>query len=190
MTPKQKDLKLSDEQIAILVCQGQTNLFSQLIKRYQDKLKRYAHYLVFNENYLDDVVQNTFIKAFTKLATFNSQQTFSSWIYRIVHNEAINLLRRERKHLQTNIQLSLDLAAKIDINKNYEEKEQQELVSQALLKLPNNYKDPLILFYLEEKSYREISDILHLSQNNVGLRINRGKKTLKKILEKEGINHE
>lgn len=80
------------------------------------------------------------------------------------------------------------MAAKIDISRNYEEKEQQELVNQALLKLSDNYRYPLILFYLEEKSYRDISDILHLSESNVGLRINRGKKNLKKILEKKGIN--
>lgn len=96
MILKQKFPELSDEKIAILVCQGQTTLFSQLIKRYQGKLERYVHYLIFNENYIDDVVQNTFIKAFTKLATFNSQQSFSSWIYRIAHNEAMSLLRREK----------------------------------------------------------------------------------------------
>jgi RNA polymerase sigma-70 factor (ECF subfamily) len=188
MALNKKNPDLSDEQITVLICHGQTAFFSQLIKRYQARLERYVHYLIFNENYIDDVVQNTFIKTFTKLATFNSKQSFSSWIYRIAHNEAMSLLRRERKHLQSNIQLSLELAAKVDISRNYEEKEQQELINQSLLELPNNYKYPLILFYLEEKSYRDISDILHISESNVGLRINRGKKNLKKILEKKGIN--
>lgn len=187
MSHSQRKDQQSDEQLTTLICAGKKDFFALLIKRYQEKLYRYVSYLIFNDHYIDDIVQTTFIKAFTKLASFNTKQSFSSWIYRIAHNEAIDFLRHEKKHLQAKIELTVDLASKIDLGKNYEQQEKQELIGKILAKIPDNYKFPLILFFLEERSYREISDILHISESNVGLRINRGKKMFKLIAETEGL---
>ncbi|MGB6839303.1 MAG: sigma-70 family RNA polymerase sigma factor, partial [Microgenomates group bacterium] len=64
---------------------------------------------------------------------------------------------------------------------NMEKEEVKKMVRDCLNKLPNKYKSPLVLFYFEDKTYQEISDILRISKSNVGVLINRGKKTLKKI---------
>ena len=65
-------------------------LYGEVVRRYQDKLLRYADYLMQNESRAADVTQNAFIKAFINLNSFDTGKKFSSWIYRITHNEAIN----------------------------------------------------------------------------------------------------
>ena len=90
---------LSDEALVELVCSQNQELYAEIVRRYQDKLMRYAHYLTQNEDQAADVVQEAFIKAFINLKGFNTKKKFSSWIYRIVHNQAINYLKKYQKEI-------------------------------------------------------------------------------------------
>ena len=136
----------------------------------------------------EDIVQNSFIKAYRNLYSFNTKKRFSSWIYRIVHNEAINQIKKQKKiiSLDDNKFLLETLFTNEDIQLDFEKKEISENIQKCLNKLPIKYSEPLILFFLEEKSYTEISDILRIPVNTVGTRIKRGKIYLKKICEKKG----
>jgi RNA polymerase sigma-70 factor, ECF subfamily len=173
---------LSDEKLVSRICTKNRELFSFIIKRYQDKLLRYANYLSQDENKSADIVQESFIKAFINLNSFDTKRKFSSWIYRIVHNESMNALRGNYK------QFSLDENFEIDSGINLEdeiiEKELKEYVLLCLIKIPIIYREPLSLYFLEEKTYEEISDILRLPVNTVGTRINRAKILMKKICQK------
>src|SRR4030065_1487483 len=104
-----KDItKLTDEKIVELVCKKDKELYSQIIKRYQDKLIRYANYLVGEDNYAADIVQESFIKAYINLNGFNTKKKFSSWIYRIVHNEVINLIDKNKKNIGLDSSIDFD----------------------------------------------------------------------------------
>ena len=83
--------KLSDEEIVELVRRKNKNFYAQLISRYQKKLLRYANYLIADEDLAADAVQEAFIKAYINLHAFNLKLKFSSWLYRITHNQAIDL---------------------------------------------------------------------------------------------------
>ncbi len=175
--------KLTDEQLVQVVCQKDQEMYVEIIRRYDFKLRNYLRRFVGNNDELEDVLQETFIKTFRNLNDFDTKRKFSSWIYRITHNEAINHLKRKSF-------LSLDehdyelLDTKVDFQRDIDQKLLTQSLTTSLSKLKEKYRSPLILFYLEEKSYEEISDILQLPKNTVGTLIKRGKEQLKKIINR------
>ncbi len=83
---------LSDEQLAVLVQNGDKEKFGVLMERYQGKLFRYGKKFLSNEDNIEDVVQDVFIKTYQNIQSFDSTQRFSPWIYRIAHNTYVNAL--------------------------------------------------------------------------------------------------
>ena len=179
--------KLTDEQIVELVRTEDKEIFREIVERYQNKLFRYARYLVQDEHKAKDIVQESLIKAYVNLYGFDVNKKFSSWMYRIVHNEAVDEIRKSSK---TVLGLPLEaLASLTDVDhnpsENFEKEEARGMVKRCLAKLPVKYREVLALFYLEEKSYNEISDILRTPMGTVGTRIHRGEKMLRKICGEE-----
>jgi RNA polymerase sigma-70 factor (ECF subfamily) len=172
---------MTDEQVAEYVRNKDQEAYLEIVLRYQDKLLRYANYLARDEMKAADIVQDSFIKAFINLNGFNTKMKFSSWIYRIVHNEAVNHLTKHKKEFP--IMEEVDFASAENLEANIITKEIQENVKKCLDQLPILYSEPLSLFFLEEKSYEEISDILRLPIGTVGTRINRAKILMKKICQ-------
>lgn len=174
---------MSDEEIIMIVRSSDKEAYAEIIKRYQTKLMRYASYIL-NDNHMGaDVVQEGFIKAYINLNGFDTKKKFSSWIYRIVHNQAMNLLNKHKKQRPIDDQIEFDSGVNIE-----DEFIKNELVSHAhhcLEQMPILYKEPLTLFYLEEKSYEEISDILRIPIGTVGTRVNRAKGIMKKLCQKQ-----
>ena len=83
---------LSDEEIAVLVQNGNKDYFGELIIRFQPKIKRYATRFFRDKEDITDMVQDVFIKAYMNLQSYNPQMRFNPWIYRIAHNEFVNKL--------------------------------------------------------------------------------------------------
>lgn len=171
-----------DERVAAEVRAGDRELYAVLMERYQAKLRRYAKTLVHDEDRAADVVQEALIKAYVNLQSFNPHKKFSSWVYRIVHNEAMNHLHRYRR--ETALPENFDLADDKDPELDWEKQEIVARVEECLDQMNVRYAEPLALFYLEDKSYEEISDILHLPMGTVATRIRRAKNLMKAICQK------
>jgi RNA polymerase sigma-70 factor, ECF subfamily len=178
--------KLSDEEVVEITRTEDKEAYAEVVKRYQDKLMRYAKYLVNNDDRAADVVQDAFIKAFVKLHSFDTKRQFSSWIYRIVHNEAINLINKYKK--EQPLLEEIDFDSGVNIEEEYTKKEIRKMVKSCLEEMPLLYREPLGLYFLEEKSYVEISDILRIPTGTVGTRINRAKLIMKKKCQLKKIN--
>jgi len=179
-----KDLKqFTDEELVKKTCHEDKEYYEAIVLRYQKKLIDYAYYLMGDGQKAEDVVQESFIKAFENLKGFNLNKKFSSWIYRIVHNQAINQIKKTRKEfpLFENVYF-LD---RQNVENDFIKKEDILEVRNCLKKLSFKYKEPLILFYFEEKSYEEISDILRIPISTVGVRIRRAKAQLKKLCQEK-----
>lgn len=174
--------KLKDEQIVELVRTKDKELYVEIVLRYQDKLLRYALFLIKDKVKAADVVQESFIKAFINLNSFNLKMKFSSWIYRIVHNQAINIITKNKNELPLFDNIDFDSGKNLELDLS--RKEIQKKVNACINQMAIIYSEPLSLFYLEEKSYEEISDILRLPISTVGTRINRAKILMKKICQK------
>jgi RNA polymerase sigma-70 factor, ECF subfamily len=175
-------VKLSDEEIADKVRTTDTNLFAVIIERYQKKLLHYANSLIKDEDKAVDIVQASFIKAFVNINSFNIENKFSSWIYRIVHNEALNLLKKYPG--ETPLLDDLDFKSDENVEEDFIQKETKAQVEKCLKEIPILYSEPLSLYYIDNKSYEEISDILRIPMGTVAIRISRAKKLMKNICQK------
>jgi RNA polymerase sigma-70 factor (ECF subfamily) len=177
-----KDLKeLSDEKVVDYVRMHDKEAYVEIVSRYQDRLIRYANYLIHDDMKSADVVQNSFIKAFVNLNSFNTKKKFSTWIYRITHNEAISVISRHKNEVP--ILEEMDFQSDENIELDLMAKEDREMIRKCVSKMSVLYSEPLSLFFLEDKSYEEISDILRLPIGTVGTRINRAKILIKKICQ-------
>lgn len=173
---------LSDEALVVLVRTKEKERFSDIVERYQEKLMRYAIRIVHDEQKAMDVVQDAIIKAYINLNGFDEKKRFSSWIYRIVHNEAMNRIKKHQKEIP--LPPDFDVRSEENIEDEYSRKEMIEKVQMCLDKMPVMYSEPLALYYVDEKSYEEISDILRIPMGTVATRINRAKVLMKTICQK------
>ena len=179
-------INLTDEEIVRITREEDKEFYTYLVRRYEEKLLRYIKRYIKNEDASEDVLQTTFIKAYENLNGFDIKKRFSSWIYRIAHNEALNKLKKENRSVSGFDPEIFEMLVENNSNpeKEYVTKELREQIGKCFLELPIKYREVLTLFYLEEKKYEEISDILRLPAGTVATRINRGKKLLKEICQK------
>ena len=176
---------MTDEELVGYVREHDQEAYGEVIARYQHRLIRYATSIVKNRDQALDVVQESFIKAFQNLNGFNTNKKFSSWIYRIVHNEALNSLKKHRREisLEENEWVANTVASGHSVAEDAERAEVVTMMHTALAELPLHYREPLVLFFLDDQSYETIAEVLHLPLGTVGTRINRGKKLLKEAYQ-------
>lgn len=183
----------TDEAIVLLIKRGDSELFGELVKRYQAKMKRYAHKFLFGRNDTDDLVQDVFIKAYVNLQSFDDSRKFSPWIYRIAHNTYVNALKKKLTDKVFSIDFDTFLPqpkANETADADSEKEFTKEMLDNHLDMIGEKYREPLVLYFYEDMDYKEISQILGIPASTVGVRINRGKKILKEILEKNNFVYE
>jgi RNA polymerase sigma-70 factor (ECF subfamily) len=133
---------------------------------------------------VEDTLQDVFISAYKNLNDFDQDLKFSSWIYRIAHNKVISHFRKITARPKTvtyegDGQLLNILASSEDLAKELERKYTGEEVRAILKGLDEKYREVLVLKFLEDKDYKEISDILEKPMGTVATLINRAKKQFK-----------
>lgn len=178
----------SDEILAGKIAGGESGLMSEIIDRYESKLRRYIIRMTGNRDECDDILQDVFIKCFTNIKSFDTSQRFSPWIYRIAHNETINKLRKKRgvpfSQLDTpEYGFGENLPSKFDTHKEVSDQHDHSQVREIISGLPPAHREVLVLYFYDELSYAEISDILRIPISSVGVKISRAKELLKKNLE-------
>jgi RNA polymerase sigma-70 factor (ECF subfamily) len=177
-------LDLKDEEIIKQVQQGKVESFGVIVTRYQNKLNNYGKKFLNRNEDIEEIVQDVFIKTYKNIRSFDSSKKFSSWIYRIAHNEFINAIKKKKPLYFFNFDTFFpNLKSKENIIEDVDRKETQELINKYLDKLDYKYKEVLILCYFEDMSYKDISDVLHIPVSTVGVRIQRAKKIMKKLYE-------
>lgn len=176
---------LTDEALVGVVLSGKKKQYQELVKRYQGKLLVYLRHLIGLHDESEDLLQNVFIKVYEHLDDFDQTRKFSSWIYRIAHNEAVNYLKKKsRRRLVAweDIMSSKDKLDTADEKESVEalwiRGELRDEVNLALDKLPKKYQEVLILRYYLDKTYTEMADITGRPENTVATLLNRAKKKL------------
>jgi RNA polymerase sigma-70 factor (ECF subfamily) len=164
------------------------------MERYEAPLDRYLRRLgVRRPEDREDVLQEIFIKAYRNLNGFDRGLKFSSWLYRIAHNEAISWYRKQSVRPEGHVVDESDTilqflqAAELRSDQLAAERLNAELLNTALNELPQKYQDVITLRYFEHKDYDEISDILQVPVGTVGTLLHRGKAKLASILKRQGI---
>ena len=177
----------TDEELVALTLRDKAN-FAFLIERYNSKLLRYIKRITnVAVEEAEDILQDSFINAYINLNDFDKDLKFSSWIYRITHNQVINNFRKNKVRPQGNSidierEILENIAAEFEIEKNIDLGILGKNVNEILSHVEEKYREALILKFLEDKDYREISDILKKPMGTVATLINRGKKQFKQEL--------
>lgn len=182
MLPAANMKKLTDEQIVEKIKDNQ-ELFGVLIDRYQKKLEKYVFYLINRKDELDDIVQEIFIKVFVNLNSFDTKKKFSTWFFRIAHNQVVNFFKKYKKTLSLKDEIKI-LDDK-NIEEDLEKKEIELILKKCIDQIPLDYKEIILLYYFEDLSYEEIADSLKIPPGTVATKLSRAKKTLKKICQKK-----
>lgn len=165
---------LSDNDLVDLTLDKDKEYFSHLVTRYYPKLSKYLYHLLNgNKDDVDECLSDTFMKAFVNLATYTQGLSFSAWIYRIAHNQAIDHMKKRVR--STTVPLE-DYHSIYDPTKHYEEK---DYVEHILAYLSLEDRNLLTLFYLEEFSLNEISDMLKIKPNTLAVKIKRIRERLR-----------
>ncbi len=187
--------ELTDEQIAFKVQSGEIDSFGLLVERYEEKLKRYGFKFLSQKDDLDDVLQVVFLKAFENIKSFDPKRKFSSWLYRIAHNELINHLKK-RKFLSLSL-FDLDTFLPQSSKENERETKEnaldvlkeKEKIEQCLNSLKPSQRELLILYYFENLTYQEIATILQVPISTVGVKIKRAKQKVKQLCQVKPSNN-
>ncbi len=169
----------SDEELVRQSIQDSHN-FTLLIERYEDKLSRYIYRLCGCRNEdIEDLLQDIFIKIYRNLNGFDQSLKFSSWLYRIAHNEVISHYRK-LKSRPIDVELIPDINYRDDKSddfiRNLDSSLNKEKISEILVKMDIKYKEVLVLKYFEDLEYSEISDIIKKPIGTVATLLNRAKK--------------
>ena len=178
----------TDEELVALTLKNQ-NFLVCLTRRYETKLLSYILRISnVSKEEAEDILQDVFIKVYYNLNSFDKELKFSSWIYRITHNQVINNFRKTKVRAETitsdiRDEIIKNIVSEFDIKEELDYKIFREKIEILLNNINNKYREVLILYLLEEKSSQEISDILKKRIGTVYSLISRGKKILKKELE-------
>lgn len=183
------DNKTTDNDIVQQVIAGNINQYSTLIERYQQKLFGYVTYLIYDHDMAADVVQDTFLKAYQSLRSFNPKFKFSSWLFRIAHNEAMNAVKHQSK-ISIMSELpddQLPFSVPAGIAEKIDQRILRRDVRHCLRQLAPKYREIIALHYFDDMKYAEIGRILKMPTSTVGIRLKRAKASLKDICSNNGV---
>ncbi len=180
-----EDARLVEETLA-----GNQLSFQLLVERYSDRLFSLARHYTKNPVEIEDVVQESFLKAFRRLDSFHHQSSFYTWIYRITTNTILDFLkRRGRSPIQTvedpEVLARPEPTDGFAPGGNLEREEVAEVTHKVLAELPDIFRTVLIMREFDERSYQEIADVLGISIGTVESRLFRARARFRDRLIKD-----
>ena len=173
----------SDEELVCAIQEGDIFAFEVLVRRYQQKLYYFVGKYIRDEQASQDVVQESFISFYRAIDRVDRSRKISSYLYSVVRNAAISYLRTTKKRI------SLDAIAELEsgftMEEEYIRNEDSEEIRQVMKTLDPKYSSVLRLYYFDELSYEEMSNVLHIPINTVRTHLKRAKEALEKKLHHE-----
>ncbi|WP_377891986.1 RNA polymerase sigma factor SigW [Alkalihalobacillus sp. R86527] len=179
------------KRIILQVRKGDHNAFGELVELYKDRVFALTFRMLGNRQEAEDVAQEAFIRAYTNIDRYQIDRKFSTWLYRIATNLAIDRMRKKKPDYYLDAEVSgtdgLTMYSQVAATDQLPDDEvvsleAQEGIHQAILSLPSKYRSAITLKYIQELSLKEISEILDLPVGTVKTRIHRGREALRKKL--------
>lgn len=183
----------SDAELARQALTGSQAAYHALVARYASAAINVAARLVNDRTLAEDLAQEAFVRAFARLKTYDPERRFSAWFFRVVHNVAVDYLRRHR--VET---VSLDAlqaggypgpAADESASSPESEAERHALaaaLADALSRIRSDYREAIILRYQQDLTVEEVADVMQVPEGTVKTYLHRGRKALAAILSGAG----
>jgi RNA polymerase sigma-70 factor (ECF subfamily) len=184
----------SDRELVAIAVEGFDGSFEQLVRRYQRPIAAYVYRMVGNYESALDLTQEIFIKVYNSLSRYRSEFKFSTWIYKIAHNAAVDHLRRSSTREQSLVagteSDSYDLpieSANPTPEQESDRKERRGEIESVVRTLPANYRELIILRHSQDLSYEEIVEVTGLPLGTVKNRLFRAREMMRQQFVDKGI---
>ena len=175
---------LSDQEIIDSVKKGNDTDYSILVDRYKNKAFSMLKRMLKNQFDAEEILQDCFLKAYNSLNSFKGEAKFSTWFYRIVYNTALTKLsskKRKTESEMSSVEDHFDLQSEYNVD-DIEKKDIQELIQDTINTLPERYAAVINLFYLNEMSIEEISEVMGISITNAKVLLHRSRNSLRDLI--------
>lgn len=185
---------VNDEELVKRVKSGDIDAFEDIIAKYEKRVFSLIYNVLKNENEIEDVAQEVFVKVYKNIGKFQGNSSLYTWIYRITTNLCFDYIKKRKEVIYVDEKLQLD-DSEVEFqlpsdeklqDELYEEKELKEKLQKAISKLPDKQQMMIILRDIKGLSYEEISEVLEMKLGTVKSQINRARLKLKEILEDDG----
>ena len=185
---------LTDQQLIDQTLAGNTDAFGGLVGRHQNRLFNSIVHLMRNESDAEDVVQDAFVLALTKLDSFKGNSQFYTWLFRIARNSAISRLRKKRPKLSLDSPsvggddlVPLELPGKVPVpSDDMERQERVQGLMDALGRMSPEHREILVLREMDNLDYETIAEMLELAVGTVRSRLHRARSQLRELLSDAG----
>ncbi|HVF22410.1 MAG TPA: sigma-70 family RNA polymerase sigma factor [Pyrinomonadaceae bacterium] len=185
---------ISDRELVAIAVTGFDGSFEELVRRYQRPISAYVYRMVGNYESALDLTQEIFIKVYNSLERYRSEFKFSTWIYKIAHNAAVDHLRRNSTREQSLVAGidgdTFDLpieSARLSPEQESERKERRGEIEAVVRALPSNYRELIILRHSQDLSYEEIVEVTGLPLGTVKNRLFRAREMMRQQFVDKGI---
>ena len=185
---------VSDRELVATAVSGVEGSFEELVRRYQRPISAYVYRMVGNYESALDLTQEIFIKVYSSLRRYRAEFKFSTWIYKIAHNSAVDHLRRNATREQSLVmgpegdQFDLPLeSGSLSPEQESERKERRGEIESVVRALPANYRELIILRHSQDLSYEEIVEVTGLPLGTVKNRLFRAREMMRQQFVEKGI---
>ena len=175
------NVETNELEIISRIIAGETDLFALFVDKYGSPIFRMVKQIVTCNEDAEEVVQDVFLKVFSKLKSFKGESKFSTWLYRIAYNTAISVSRKKRRQYLFFNETDVSNIADETIDKFFDDGSNEQLISKLREKielLNPDEKVLLSLYYNDDKSISEVASIVGLSEGNVKIKLYRIRKKL------------
>jgi RNA polymerase sigma-70 factor (ECF subfamily) len=168
-----------------LLRSGDHNAFARFIDKYKELVFLCCRRLGLREDEAEDVASETFLAAYKGLTRYSGQAELSTWLWSIAYRRAVSHLRKSRRQWQLEVEPDKEIASNKEPGPAaaLQSEEQQEIVWQAVNRLPRLWAMAVVLYYREEKSIADIAQIMRAKENTVKTYLFRGRERLKQMLQ-------
>ncbi len=173
---------MNEKQRVQQVLSGNTSAFGYFVETFQDMAITIAYRICGNMQDAEDVVQESYVKAFRNLHSFRADSKFSSWLYRIVYNTAVTHMRTKIWYSEAEQIENVSYISNTNTAIDVENGEQKAMVTAILDAMPSGDALLLTLFYLEDNAIKDIAKITGLNDSNVKVKLFRARKLFKAML--------
>lgn len=177
---------LTDGELVARILGGERELYAQLVQRHQEALLRYAYGMVRDRDAAADMVQDSFVKAYTRMSTCREPDRFGAWLFWIVKNRCRDYLAEHRRR---DVPLEPDApfaSTRDDPELDLERQRLRDAVEDALGELPEAHREAFLLKHVEGLSYDEMAARLGDGVSALKMRVMRARESLRKSMEKAG----
>jgi RNA polymerase sigma-70 factor (ECF subfamily) len=171
--------QLSDEQLVQRILNGESELYREIVNKYQSRIYAVAFKVTNHSKDAEDVAQEVFIQIYRSLASFKGESAFSTWIYRITMNKTLDLKRKQARAPAFQPEIPFEIPTYHTPESELLRKEEQELARQYLDQLTEKYREVVQLYYFHQLSYTEIAIQLDIAVKTVESRLYRAKQMIR-----------